>query len=433
MRGRAAVLGERDFRIFLAGFTASQLGTGMATVALVFAVLERSGSPAALGWVMAARVLPMTVLLLGGGVAGDRLPRRLVMLGSDVVRVLAQAGVAALLLLPGAPPLGALLPLVALGSAAEAFFAPSLDGIVPSLVPAARRHDANVLLGMGRSAGTVAGPVLAGLLVAVTGPAPVLAFDALTFALSALALAALRTRPPAAAAATGPRSGLLADLRAGRRLFFGTTWLWAATLQAGLFNLVLWAPYLVLGPVASLERYGGARAWGLVVGCYGAGSVLGALALLGRRARRPLVAATVAGLGYAAPAACLALAAPLPVVAAGGVLAGVAQAVSGAQWSITLQSFVPAEALSRVGSYVTLGAFVLGPVGLAAAGPLGRAAGVRTVLAVGVLFHLVSNTALLALSSVRGLRLPEVAAGVPAHRGPAGPGADRHPVPPARG
>ncbi|PBC66153.1 transmembrane secretion effector [Streptomyces sp. TLI_235] len=70
--GRRSVLREPAFRRFLAGHTASLLGSAMAPVAVAFAVLDSGGDGTALGTVMAARILPIVLLLLAGGVVADR-------------------------------------------------------------------------------------------------------------------------------------------------------------------------------------------------------------------------------------------------------------------------------------------------------------------------------------------------------------------------
>lgn len=61
---RLAVLRERDFRRFFLGYTTSLLGSAMASIALTFAVLETGGGGTRLGWVMAARILPLVLMLL---------------------------------------------------------------------------------------------------------------------------------------------------------------------------------------------------------------------------------------------------------------------------------------------------------------------------------------------------------------------------------
>ncbi len=100
-------------------------------------------------------------------------------------------------------------------------------------------------------------------------------------------------------------------------------WLVITTVQFTLFNLLTWGPFLLLGPVLCRDYLGGAGAWGAVMACYGGGSVGGSVAGPGPQARRPMVAATVAAFGYGVPCALLALRGPLPVVAAGALVAGI--------------------------------------------------------------------------------------------------------------
>ena len=160
-------------------------------VALAFAVLDLTSSATSLGLVLVAAFVPRVVLLLLGGVVADRWPRRRVMLATDVVRASTQALVA-FVLLSGQARLWHLALLFAAYGAADAFFSPASTGLVPEVVPGERLQEANALLSLSRSATTVAGPALAGLLVALSAPATVFAVDAATFVVSALSLALLR-------------------------------------------------------------------------------------------------------------------------------------------------------------------------------------------------------------------------------------------------
>jgi len=72
---RLGPLRHREFRLLFAGRTISMAGSAMAPVALAFAVLDLTGSTTDLGIVLAARQIPVLVLLLFGGVWADRLPR----------------------------------------------------------------------------------------------------------------------------------------------------------------------------------------------------------------------------------------------------------------------------------------------------------------------------------------------------------------------
>ncbi|MFJ8626629.1 MFS transporter [Kitasatospora sp. NPDC093550] len=401
---RLAVLGERDFTWFFTGYTTSLLGSSMAPVAVAFAVLDGGGSGSDLGWVMAARILPVVVVLLAGGVIADRLGSRRVLLGSDVLRGLVQA-VFAGLLAAGHAPVWAMVVLVAVWGIGEGLFMPAFGAIVPALV---RRKelmaDANTLLGLSRSVSTVVGPAVAGLVTATRGPAAVLLVDAVTYGVGAFALARLRL--PGRAAADGGES-MLRELRAGWSEFTARPWLWITTAQMGLFNLLVWAPFLVLGPLTAQRDLGGARDWGLVMGVYGAGAVLGGVLMLGRRPGRPLAVATLAGLGWALPSGALAAGASLPWVVAGALVAGAGSAVCGTLYATTMQEWVPVELLGRVTSFGALGSFVLGPLGLAAAGPLAARSGTGTVLLLGSLWQLAAGAVVLGIPAVRNRRWEE--------------------------
>ena len=187
----------------------------------------------------------------------------------------------------------------------------------------------------------------------------------------------------------------------------GTPWLWATTLQFALFNLVTWGPYLVLGPVLAEQYLGGARAWGMILACYGGGSVLGGLLALGRRPRRPLLVATLTTFGFALPPLALALRLPLPAVAGGALLAGLAITFGGAFATTVEQRLIPATALSRVGAINMLGAYAFGPVAFIAAGPAAAVFGPRVVLAFGAAWSAAMTVAVLASPAIRRLPWPE--------------------------
>ena len=393
------MLRGRNFRRFYLGQVTSLLGTSMSAVAVTFAVLDNGGSAADVGYVIAARILPQVVLVLGGGVLADRLGRRPVMLGSDVLRCAAQAVLAAALL-AGRPAVWLIAALAALVGVGEAFFMPALDGLTVEMAMRDELGNANALLGLARSATGVAGPALAGLLVAVAGPAVVVAIDAASYGVSVIALGGLQL----GRAGHRPGQSLLRAMAEGWGEFRSRPWLCATTVQFALFNLITWAPYLVLGPVLAHAYLGGARAWGLIMSAFAAGAVLGGLAALGRRPRRPLLAATLATFGYPVPCLLLALHAPVAGVAAGAFAAGAGGALGQAFDTTVLQQQVPADRLSRVSSFSTFGAFGPGTLGLAIAGPVAALAGPGAVLGFGAAWAVFGTLVMLSLPSVWAVR-----------------------------
>jgi MFS family permease len=429
--GRLAVLGGRDFRRFYVGYSASLLGTAMSAVAIAFAVLGNGGTPTGLGVVFAANIVPMIAFLLGAGALADRLGRRPVMLAADIARCAAQGALAAALFL-GHPRLWLFVAAALVVGTGNAFFQPALAGLPVQLAPRDRLGDANALLAVAQPAAQVAGPAIAGLLIAATSPATVVAADAASYGASAVALAILRFP---AGGKIRSRS-LLSDLAEGWAEFTAHDWLWIDTVAGALFNLLTWGPYLVLGPVLARDYLGGASAWGAILACYGGGATLGGLLVLGRRPRRPLLVGTLANLGYPLPPLALALHLPALAVAAGALVAGLGSALGSALWATVTQQRVPARALSRVGAFTMVGAFAFGPVALAAAGPVAAAVGARAVLGFGAAWSAFGTLVVLAVPSVRRVTWTAHEPGQPASRaaqpaarpgGPGGPGRPERP------
>src|SRR3954469_21009979 len=186
------------FRLLFAGQALSVVGDRITPVAIAFAVLA-IGDVTDLGLVLAAGGIPFALFAIAGGVVSDRVGRREVMIASDVARTISQA-VTAALLLSGRAEVWMLVVLSAAHGTSAAVFMPALAGLIPQTVPAERLQEANALLGFTRSAASVAGPAIAGVVIALGDPGHVIAIDALTFVVSAACLIALRPAPAAGGA-----------------------------------------------------------------------------------------------------------------------------------------------------------------------------------------------------------------------------------------
>jgi len=399
LSGRLGPLAGRNFRRFYIGYATSMLGTSMSAVAIAFAVLASGGTATSLGVVFAANIVPMVAFMLGGGVLADRLGRRPVMLTADVARCAAQGTLAATLFV-GRPHVWLFVAAAFVVGTGNAFFQPALSGLPVQLAPRDQLGNANALFGMVQPAAQVAGPALAGIVIAAGSPAAAIAVDAGSYAVSAIALALLSF--PDAAPARAARS-LLRDLSDGWAEFSAHAWLWLQTIQFTLFNLLTWGPYLVLGPVLARDYLGGARAWGAILACYGVGAIIGGLLALGRRPRRPLLVSTLTTLGFPLPPLALALHLPLAAVAGGALLAGAGSAFGGAIATTVTQQRLPADMLSRVGSFNMVGAFAFGPIAFIAAGPVAAVFGVRTVLGFGAAWAVLGTLAVMAAPAIRNL------------------------------
>jgi MFS family permease len=394
-------LREGRFRLLWLGQATSTLGDGLVPVALAFAVIKTlDRGPTALGVVLAAHTIPLVLFVLVGGVWADRLPRQLVMLGSDVIRGVVQATLA-VLLLSGAAELWHLAVLIAIYGTAEAFFQPAATGVVPATVSAPRLQQANALLGLSRSTAFVLGPAIAGVIAATTNPGIVFVVDAATFAVSVTSLALLhlpRTRRE------GARLSFMADLKGGWHELVTHTWLWVIVVWASTFLCIVVAPFMTLGPVIAKESLGGPAAWGLIAAGWGLGSLAGGLLALRWKPQRPMLACTILVLPVAPALALLALHAPAVVIALAQTLGGTGLGFFGAVWQTTLQQHVPEEALSRVSAWDWMGSFLFLPLGFVLAGPVSESIGVSTTLWVGVAYLILSTLAVVLVPSVRNLR-----------------------------
>ncbi|MDE3139497.1 MAG: MFS transporter, partial [Acidobacteriota bacterium] len=200
---------------------------------------------------------------------------------------------------------------------------------------------------------------------------------------------------------TGAKESVLAQLGHGWREFSSRSWLWIIVLQFGLYRLMVYGPFIVLGAVTTDRRLGGASAWALILSAQGAGSILGGLAMQRLRPRRPLVVATLATFAFAGPVACLAFGVPPAGVAAVSALSGVGVAVFVTLWESTIQREIPTHLLSRVAAYDWLGSYALTPVGFVMAAALSTQIGTRETLILAASWAALSSAVVLATPSVR--------------------------------
>ena len=393
------VLRQRDFRLLFCGQAVSLFGDRMVNVALAFAVLELGHSASEVGLVFACRTLPLVLCLLAGGVVADRASRRGVMVTADLVRLVSQGALAALLIGGGAEVWSIAL-LAAVTGGATGFFTPASTGLLPEVVAPDDLQPANGLRATAAAVGEIGGPITAGLLVASAGAGWALAIDAATFALSAAFLARLHVpaRPPRA------RTTFLADLVAGWGEFRARRWVWTVVGSVAVTNM-LWGAWTALGPVVADRELGGAVAWGTVLAVMGAGSLAGGLVAVRIRPRRPLVVFTLGGMTFAIPLALLAAGAHTGLLAAGAFAAGVALMLGNAVWEATLQRHIPADALSRVSAYDWFGSLAFYPLGLAVWAPVADATGVGPALWGACILQVAVMLGLLAVPEVRRLGL----------------------------
>lgn len=396
------LLREPAYRRLWLGRTTSLVGDGIAPVALAFAILDLTGSATDLGLVFAAHSVVLIALVLVGGVVADRISPRLAMLGADLTRMVS-TGLIAALLLSGVAEIWEVALLYAIDGAATAFFNPASDAITPQLVPARRLQEANALLNFSRWAGKVAGPALAGVLLALGSPGAALAVDAATFAVSAACLWRLSTRN---GRGESEEQNFLSDLRHGWREFSSRDWVVAIVVSAAITNAIFTPIFLVLGPAVARDSLGGSSSWALIATLFGVGGLIGGAITLSIRPRRPLlVSEGSAALLFALPFALLAIPAHTVVIAAGALVSGATASLAEILYLTTVAQKVPQASLSRVMAYDWFGSLAIEPLGLALVGPLAVTIGISTTLWLGAALITLCILATFLVPSVRRLEV----------------------------
>jgi MFS family permease len=397
--GRLGALAERNYRLFFSSTTISALGDGVAQIALVFAVLDISNSPASIGIVLAARQGAAAVVTLAAGVWADRLPRHLVLVAASVVQGAVQAIVGTLLLTGHATVLSLAVLAVVYG-VADGFVLPASQGLIPAVVSSVRLQQANALLGLSRSALGFVAPALGGVLVTLGSPGSAILVDAASFGVAAVLLA--RVAIDARADQVEPEP-FLRELREGWNAFRRQTWIWTTIVFFGIGNFA-GASLFVLGPVVAKRYLGGAWTWSVLVSMFGAGAIVGGLLAMRWRPKRPLLASCAAAIPYGSQTLAMGLHLPWQALAVVAFVTGIGLSIHLALWFTVFQQLVPPEHLSRVSSYDALGSFVLIPVGSALAGPVASWVGIYPTLVGSGLISLACIFIVIAQPSVRAIR-----------------------------
>ncbi|MFG2309941.1 MFS transporter [Streptomyces sp. NPDC048566] len=269
---RAGILRTNpDFRRFWLSSTLSTLGSQLSLLAFPLLVLSIGGSAAQAGTVATCSLVTRTLLRLPAGHLADRLDRRMIMVGTDLVRLVALASIP---LASALADLGQahLLGVAVVEGAATALFAPAATIAVRDVVPEKDLTDALSRSQAAMATSSLVGPFLGGWLFTLD---PILPFaaDALSYGVSAVLLLRIVTRPPRPVA----RADRDDRLTAGLRWLTHQRALLAALLFAAGINVVSAAAQTTM--VVSLRQSGaGGTAIGAVMACAGVGAMLGAAA-----------------------------------------------------------------------------------------------------------------------------------------------------------
>jgi MFS family permease len=279
---RTALLRNANFRWMMAGGVISMLGDQFTIIALPWLVLQMTHDPLTLGLVIAVMGVPRAIFILVGGALVDRYSPKSVLVLTKYANAILLGVLAALVLSHQVT-----MPMVyalSLGiGLASAFSIPSGSSMLPNVVAPEHLQMANGMMMSTRVLTMLAGPLLAGLLIAFSGHAGgadedmrglgiAFALDAATFAITIWTLQMVRMHAGAVRAQPQP---VLKAVAGGVAMVWRDLEMRACFLYWGVVSLVVGGSMQVALPVLVNTRLGGADALGLIMAAHGAGALLG--------------------------------------------------------------------------------------------------------------------------------------------------------------
>lgn len=362
----------RDFGLVWSGQLISQIGDGVSKLALLWFVYAVTGSPLKTSVIGLLQTIPPIVLGPLIGVYVDRLPKKPLLIASDVLRAVL-IGLIPCLIPVESFTVSVLYALVLLHAIATAVFGPALTAAIPGFVPKTQFTAANALLQSTTSLGIVFGPALSGLGIAAYGSQEVLCLNAATYLVSAACLTLVRFAKPAASSPSpAATSTILQDLTEGFRYSVVTRPLLLLLTGTAVLYTFGTSALTALFPVFARKMLGlGPVEVGYLWSALGVGLLLTSIGLLWvtdwiiNDRMRLIMGTTV----LSGAALCALTQAPDPYLA--GIFMGIVGCGMGAftpiAWGI-IQELVPSQMIGRVLGLYGTGAMTAAIGGISAFG-----------------------------------------------------------------
>ena len=392
----------KGYRFFWFSNSIFVLGASAFPIALAVAVLDAGGTATSLGLILGARILSGVVFAPFAGVWADRLPRRNVMIGSDLFR---SALVVSMVFVstPTMPHflLGLAVFLMGVG---DAFGAAAAGAIVPSLVPDEKLPAANVARNIVTKGASIVGPGIGGASVLLIGARLTFVFTAVAFALGTYFLSKIQEDINGKEREQEP---FMVELREGLRTVRDIPWIGAMILMVSVQLMVVLAAETVLLPVISRREFDSNAPFAMAAVAFSVGSIISALICVKVKVKHEgYVSIFVWMFIIIAP---LALAFPVSAtfLVIAYLLAGFSVGPWEAWWSSAVQREVPQHLQGRVFSIDHMGSAGLMPIGMALIGPAVSLFGEKELLIGASIFHVLITFAILGVPGVKDMKMPK--------------------------
>ncbi|MDQ7907395.1 MFS transporter [Phytohabitans sp. ZYX-F-186] len=371
-------LTNRNLRLFFGGQTVSVIGTWLQKAAQAWLVLELTGSGSLLGVTAALQQLPTLLIGLWSGLLADRLDKRRIILATQSAAILPAAALG-LLTLTGTVQLWMILCLALTVGIIEALDKPARHTFVVELVAPAQLTNAVTLNNTVFNIGKVAGPALAGVLIAGAGIPLTFFLNAASFLATVIALLLMRTD---LIHRTEPAPRRPGQIREGLRYVRRTPALLGPLVLMAVAGTLAYEWQVTLPLLAHDTFDADPRVFGLLYSAMGMGAVVGGLALAGLlRANADVLVTT--GLVFSGFLLLIALSPVLPLTIALLFALGAASIAFRAVASTYLQLTANPEMRGRVTALLLIAFTGTTPLGGPLIGWIGDLAGAPAALAVG--------------------------------------------------
>jgi len=339
------------FAIWIASM-ASNVGTWVQSVGEKWLMGQLTGSPLLMSLIETGATLPMLALSLPGGAIADIVDRRRLLLATQAWMLAAAAGMAILSALHLVTP-GVLIGMSLLLGVGAALNSPAWQASVPDLVPKDQIAAGVVLNSAGFNVSRAVGPALGGLVVGAFGPTWAFTLNAVSFVGVLVVLQQWKRQP---VTTDLPAERFSAAMKVGLRYAWHSRGLQVILLRGGGFVFFGGPVFSLLPTLAIHKLHLGSTAFGLLLGCIGAGAVGATLILPWLRQRfSPNAILALATVAFTGSLLVLAFVAHTLSV-------GLALLVSGAGWLIVMstcntgvQLSVPSWVRARaLGVYITV-------------------------------------------------------------------------------
>jgi DHA3 family macrolide efflux protein-like MFS transporter len=398
-------LRHRPFLLLWSSQLVSQSGDFVFDVALLWLVLQTTGSVLAVSLVVVVSLIPSVLIGPVIGVYVDRWPRRTILLATNAAEGVLVAAFSGLVLAHAAG-FALILTVVFALSIGSQFVRVTSNAMIPQTVATADLVPANSLLSFSSSSTQIVGLSVGGIVVALFGVDPPIAYDALSFFVASLLLLGMSSaigRPEGQP--VGPDGGFAHQFAEGFRYVAGQRFLVEIIALglvvnfAGNATFALWAPY------ADRVLHGGPATYGLLGAMIAVGAIAGAvlIAKVNVRSRFGLIvfAALVA---FGLLVIGLGLIRSIPLALADAFTIGVVISVLNIPLFSVIQAKVPSRLMGRVMSVFFSLILAAAPFGAFFAGSLATATSIGFVyVAAGILVIGVAGVGLLVMRTVREL------------------------------